>query len=292
MSIWRRIFGGIGRGRSASDQESDPGPGPDERLDQLLGELRQKLEKFLIVRSAPHGELPTGGPFTLTKTNDSLFRLDASLPGASGGSLSILINTRPFLTRQKTADGNLKVQGLLRMSEIGLSRALQEKSVGSFLGRAEPPAEASLPLFRALVGTPTGASPGSRGAPAYVPEVLPQPSDLLNWAIFDADQMIARNSPNILAHVLVHATPELESFLRKRFSRRLRLLLIDELERLVFPASRPEMNPGSRNRGLLQYEQALTEFRQSMADYLMHLERGRLRAERGSLRTERESPPR
>lgn len=267
MSVWSRLFGGNRRGRAAP---ADSSPGPDARLDQLLRELRAKLEKFLVIRSAPAGEIPTGGPYTLTKTNDSLFRLE--IPG---GGLAVLINTRPFLTRQKGPDGSLKVQGLLRMSETALCRALQEKSVGAFLSRAEPPAESSLALFQSLVGTPA-----SGGRPTYIPEALPAMSSLLQWDLFDADQMIARNSPNVLAHALVHADADLEAFLRKRCSSRLRLLLIDELERLAFPASRPEMNPGSRNLGLLQYEEALLEFRRTMADYLLRQERVRLRQER------------
>jgi hypothetical protein len=292
MSIWRRILG-IGRSRRRADSDADAGtaPGPDERLDRLLQELRAKLEKFLVIRRAPPGELPTGGPYTLSKTNDNLFRLESGARTPGGASVSILINTRSYLTRQKGADGGLKIQGLLRMSEVALCRALQEKSPGAFLRQADPPGEASLPLFRALTEPlqARGGQPveGDPGGDTFVPGVAPQPSDLLRWSPFDADQMIARNSPNVLAHVLVHATPELEQFLRLRFSRRLRLLLIDELERLAFPTSRPEMNPGSRNRGLLQFEEALMEFRYSMADYLLRLERDRLRAERGSVQTRR-----
>lgn len=287
MSFWRRIFGGgpFRRRKSAPDSDLAPQPGPDERLDQLLGELRRKLDAFLVVRSAPPGELPTAGSYTVTKTNDYLFRLELPAKAPGSASVSILVNTQPYLTSQKNPEGGLKIQGLLRMSEVELCRGLQEKNAGGFLGRAEPPAEPSLPLFQALLSganaqsAPDQRSPASPGGPS-IPEAPPQPSDLLRWSPFDADQMIAHNSPNVLAHVLVHATPELEAFLRGRFSRRLRLLLIDELERLAFPTSRPEMNPGSRNRGLLQYEDALLEFRQGMADYLLRLERERIRAER------------
>ncbi|MCR9142962.1 MAG: hypothetical protein NXI24_11970 [bacterium] len=284
MSIWRRIFGGGRRRRTNPDSDGDSDLGPDERLDQLLRELRDKLEKFLVIRHAPPGELPTGGKFALIKTNDQLFRLEAAAKTPGGASVSILINTQSYLTRQKAADGGLKIQGLLHMSEVGLCRALQSQSLGDFLSRAEPPGESSLPLFQALlsagsVSNAGGTGPASDGDGLSVPEAPPQPSDLLRWSPFDADQMIARNTPNVLAHVLVHATPELEEFLRNRFSRRLRLLLIDELERLAFPASRPEMNPGSRNRGLLQFEEAILEFRRGMADYLLRLERDRIRAD-------------
>jgi hypothetical protein len=287
MSIWRWIFSG-GRRRRNRQTEAGQGPGPDERLDRVLRQLRERLQKFLVVRSAPPGPIPTGGSYTLTKTSGELFRLESEADG-----LAILINTRPFLTRHPVAGqpGQFQIRGLLRMSEVELCRALSDKTPGEFLSHAEAPGEGSLTLFQELLGAPA-ADRQARARAVLLDErsepvprsgavgVLPQPAELLQWPLFDADQMIARNSPNVLAHVLIHAAPELEAFLRGRCSTRLKLVLIEELERLGSAGSRPEMNPGSRNLGLLQFEDALTEFRRTMSDYQTRLERERLRGQR------------
>lgn len=273
MSFLRRLFGGR---KPAAPAPS--GPDADTRLGDLLRRLREKLHAFLVTRTAEPGVLKETPHFRLSKTNDNLFRLEAE-------GVSILVHTEPFLLKK---DG--KIQGLLRMSEISLCRALSgggpKMDLGSFLEHADPPGERSRGLFAELRKS-SYKSAGGAGQDARKssynsdgdldgadPDVLPALSELLTWRPFDADQMIAQNDLNTLGHVLIHATPELEVFLRNRLSRRLKLMLVEELERIGSPGSRPELNPNSRNRGLLHFEEALLEFRRKMHTYVLR-ERGR-----------------
>ncbi len=274
MSFLRRLFGGRKPAAPAAG-----GPDVDTRLGDLLRRLREKLRAFLITRQAEPGVLKETPHFRLSKTNDNLFRLEAE-------GVSVLVHTEPFLLKK---DG--KIQGLLRMSEVSLCRALAEAGpkaeLGSFLEHAEPPGERSRGLFAELrkssyKSSPANGAPGSGGTDL---DVLPALSELLTWQPFDADQMIAQNDLNTLGHVLIHATPDLEVFLRNRLSARLKLMLVEELERIGSPGSRPELNPNSRNRGLLQFEEALLEFRRKMHAYVLR-ERGRaLRRERQQEKT-------
>lgn len=274
MFLWRRIFS---RGRRKSNASADASRGPVQTraaIQERLADLRARLERFLVVRRAPAGALTTGGGYRLIKTGDYLFRLEQDQDAGSGTpALAILINTRPFLGRK--AEG--QVQGLLHMTEVDLCRALQSKTSAQFLNRAQPPAESSLPLFQELTGA---ANASAKSSLLGVPGVLPRPEELLRWELFDVDRMITGHSANTLAHVLVHAAPELEQLLLSRCSGRLRTLLLDELALLASPGANPELNPGSRNRGLLDFEAALREFREGLAAYQQKQRRDALRARR------------
>ncbi|MCB1324517.1 MAG: hypothetical protein KDK35_04795 [Leptospiraceae bacterium] len=242
MSWFRRLFR-----RKPKQTEFDPVAPPSQRMSELLRELRGRLERFLVTRSRPAGLLKETRDWKLSKTNEGLFRLDAD-------GVSVLITTGSFLVRKDD-----RVQGLLRMTETALCWALStDQKVDGFVAASEPPPQAaSMQLYDELRGL---AKDGAR-------ERLPSPEELLRWPPFDVDQMIARNSPNTLVHVLLHAGPQLENFLRGRLSRRLEAVLIEELESLNFPGSNPDLNPHSRRRSLLQFELALAEFRQCMQSY-------------------------
>ncbi|MCB1316592.1 MAG: hypothetical protein KDK27_11590 [Leptospiraceae bacterium] len=245
MAFWQKIVKKIRRKRK-SDAESR-GPDLDAQLSELLRTLRSKLQKFLITRSA-NGVIKKSGAFTLTKTNPGLFRLDAE-------NLSVLINTESFLVR----GNDNRVQGLLRVSETALCRALQNgKNVREIVQATDAPERpASLEIYQELIEQPSDSSL----------DRLPGLHELLEWAVFDLDQMITRNSVNTLAHVLVHASPALEERLRSRLSVRLKATIYQELESLGSPGSNPELNPHSRRLGFLQFETALKEFRTQMLQY-------------------------
>ena len=121
MSLWQRLARGLRRRKTAS--EAAPPIDPDERLVQLSAELRAKLQRFLVTRSRPYGELLAAREFRLAKNGPGLFRIEAA--GAS-----IAIHTEDFLVRT-VASGEVeaggKIQGLLHMSEAALNRAIQEE---------------------------------------------------------------------------------------------------------------------------------------------------------------------
>lgn len=242
MSLWSRLSRGFRRKPSA---EPEPGPTPDDRLRVSLSRVREKLSRLLITRSRPQGEIKRTKRYALVKNNPGLFRLETE-------NLSVLISTESFLYQK---DG--KVQGLLQMSELALCRALAGESIEEFFRRAQPPGESSRALYTSLLG--------DRQADDY--DRLPALGELVAWPPFDMDQMIAKSSLNTLAHALVHAPEDLERALVARFSRRLKLELADELERLALPGSAPELNPHSRVRSLSDFEPALIEFRRTMYSY-------------------------
>jgi hypothetical protein len=221
----------------------------ESRFDETLSRLRSRLDRFLVTRSVPAGEIKKTASWTLTKTNAGLFRFES--PGAS-----ILISTEPFLAKK---DG--KLSGLLRMSEASLCRVLNEGGeFRDFLRLAEPLKQ----RYRELV------EPEERFEPSEFPGI----DDLMDWESFDIYQMIARSTPNMLVHVLVHASPEASMRLREQLSIRKKEMLIEEMEALLSPGSQPLMNPHTHNLSLLEYEESLAGFRLIMKEYLIE-KRGR-----------------
>ncbi len=235
----------------------------DTRLNERLAAIRAKLDRWLVTRRSEPGPVKKTARWALTKTNQGLYRLEA--PG-----VSVMISTEPFLTRQKTKEGDLKITGLLRMSELALSGAVHGAGeLATFFQKAEPVQGPGRELFVALA---TPAVNGTiRAAPEEgvetVGERLPEPGDLTRWEPFALDQMIVRNSPNTLAHVLVHADPDLERLLRSRLSEGLKRSLLTELDSLLSVGSDPTLNPHTRVRSLLEFEEALAEFQGRMKSY-------------------------
>ena len=222
-------------------------PPLDERLSELLREVRGKLDEFLVTRSAGPGPIRKTGEWSLARSGPGLFKLEF----AQG---SLLITTRPFLLRK---DG--RVQGLLQMSEVALCKAISGGGpISEFLMRSEPPSEESRPLFDELTGKVPSGPP---------PEVLPPMSlaATLNPAGFD--QVLVNAGPNVLAHALLHADAALADRIRGRLSDRHRSLLILELESLEGGGDR-STNPHSRVFGLLDFEDALRAFRRALAGVL------------------------
>jgi len=230
---------------------------PDERLNEVLLRARERLDRFLVTRSRESGLIKKTDSWSLVKTSPGLFRLEAQ-------GLSVLISTEPFLALK---DG--KLNGLLRMSEMELCRALKEngKPAGFFNRGDELPAAS-----RAVLDGFLGSDQDERD-----PESLPELGDLLDWSLFDLDRMISLNSANTLALVLIRSEPDVENLLRGRLSSGMKRMLVQETEILLGAGSRPELNPHTRLRVLLDYEDALLEFRRTMLSYLT---RERLRRER------------
>ncbi|MBX7057052.1 MAG: hypothetical protein K1X75_03225 [Leptospirales bacterium] len=237
MSFFSRLF----QRRPRKDAPAPLAPA-DERLDLALRRVRERLARLLQTRSRASGEIKKTPQYTLTKSNPGLFRLEAE-------GLNLLINTEPFLLEK---DG--RVQGLLRMSELALCRALEGKDLAEFFRRAERPGEHSIALFRRLSGA----------GPAGDPDQLPALDEAAEWSGGDLDQLLMHISPNILAHGLAHAAPGAEAALRARLSDRRKQESIEELERLLSPGANRELNPHSRVRSLAEFEDALRDFRVAM----------------------------
>lgn len=225
-----------------------PLPTATERFDRALARCRDRLQKFLVTRSVETGTVKKTARWTMVKSNPGLYRLE-------GEQCSILINTEPFLVRREG-----KIQGLLRMSESELCRALEEEGgLDGFLRRSEPLPPHSRKLRDEIFSTGDTVSDGFDDQPG-----LP---DLREWSKFAIDRMITTHSVNTLALVLVSSDPQTESVIRQRLSNRLEETLIGELEALAGEGSRPELNPHSRVRPLFDFEEALTEFRRGMQRY-------------------------
>ena len=213
-------------------------------FDGLVAALKEKLDKFLITRSISSGEVKSTKSWKLVKNNNGLFRLESD-------ALSILINTESFLIPK---DG--RVTGLIRMSEAALCRVLMDKGpVGDFFSLAEPIRAEYLKIL------PDGIR---REEPEY-----PGIDDLVGWDIFDLYQMIARNRPDVLTHVLIHASNEVREKIKNQLSIRKKEMLILEMKSLLSGANHPSMNPYSRVKSLLEYEEALVGFRKKMQEYIM-----------------------
>lgn len=239
-SFWKRWFG---RRRADAIPEESPAPAP-ERLRRSVLALREKLNQFLVTRSVPSGMIRQEKAWSISRTNVGLYRLE-------GEGVSVLINTEPFLVEK---DG--KLQGLLRMGEADLCRAIQNgRGPGDFLRLAEGLAQQSSEQLRARF--PEAVSEN---------EALPPLGQLLGWSDFDVQQVMARVPPNTLAHVFIHATPGIESLLLENISARKMELLISELEALSGAGARREMNPHTRLRTLTDFEPALREFRAAMLE--------------------------
>lgn len=263
MSFFSRLFGRGPRWPVAAAQAP-----ADERLRLALNRVRERLAKLLVTRSRSAGEIKRSPAYTLSKSNPGLYRLE-------GEGLNVLISTEPFLIEK---DG--RVQGLLHMSELALCRALEGKEVAEFFRRAEHPGEHSLNLHRRMSGE----------GPAGDPDRLPGLAELSAWPAVDLEQLIARVSPNILAHALAHAPAESEAALCARLSDRRKQQMIEELERLVSPGANRELNPHTRVRSLTEFEEALREFRRTMSTVAQEMDFRRRREAELKMRQEGVAP--
>ncbi|MCB1174007.1 MAG: hypothetical protein KDK39_10590 [Leptospiraceae bacterium] len=261
------------------------------QLDQAIQANRTALARLLVTRKAARGSVKKTRQWELSKTNSSLFRIESD-------QISVLIATAPFLmdplaaSLADAADNSgaedppgsrcertpkERIQGLLFSSELNLNRALQSAhSLAEFLQWIDPPADAnSLALFEQL-----GRS--SKG-PSNTRPLLPPLSGIRQWSGRDLDQMIAKNSINTLAHVLIHADSRSQLVLRDRFSRGLLRLMLEEQQSLSRSFALDWKNPHSRQRPLAEYEAALLEFRQRMQAWLQERDRSLARESRKAL---------
>lgn len=252
--FFQRVFARVRRKR-----KSAPPPTSQQinaNIEDLVRSIQSKLNKFLITRKAESGLIEKTQRWSLHKNHTGLFRLDAE-------GMSILLFTEPFLVRRQE-----KVQGLLPISEVELCRAARQKDPMAFLKAAHPPAGPSFSIYESLLGRTQDEEP------------LPALSDLGHWPAFELHQLISRSRMNVIAHVLVQATPEIRKLLLSNTSRRYREMMITELESLHSPGSDPDLNPGSKNLGLLQFEQAVQEFQQEMQQFRKQSEPGAERLRR------------
>ncbi len=263
MGIWDKLKRAVSGGDSNAAPVT-PEASTDDRLSELLGQGRDKLRKFLLSRSKPSGELKKTKNWALSKTNQGLFRLE-------GSGFSLVIHTEPFLLKK---DG--RVTGILRMSEGDLNRAAHDGgTLQGFLSRAEPlPAHSRDLLSELLQGGNVSPVTQEDGA---IFDDRPGLEDLRGWSDFDIYQVIIRVSANILAHALIHGSPETESKLRHNLSRRLKSTIVSELEALMSPGSRAELNPHSRAHSLTEFDGALSELRTAMRDHRRNQHRKELR---------------
>lgn len=238
--FFQRVFSRVRRRKKAP-----PPPTNQEiqaSIEDLVRAIQSKLSRFLITRKADSGLIQKTNQWSLHKNHTGLFRLDAE-------GMSILLFTEPFLVRRQG-----KVQGLLPISEVELCRAAREKEPTAFLKSAHPPSGAGFAIYESLLGR-------------TAPEPLPVLDDLKQWAQADIHRLISRSRMNVVAHVIVQASEDIRTVLLSSTSRRYKEMMITELESLHSPGSDPDLNPGSRNLGLLDFERALQEFRQEMQQF-------------------------
>lgn len=217
----------------------------EEDLIQWIARARNRLERFLITRSVRQGQVKKTKEWTLNKTNDGLFRLE-------GERYSLLLSTAPFLAEK---DG--KISGLLRMNESTLCRLLHDSAgIAQFLEKSDPLDTKYNDLAMALTGK------------ELQEHELPVPMDMVTWSDFDVQSVLAHNSLNTIAHVMISSPPPVGHKILGVLSSRMKRSLILEMESLVSPGTDPALNPHSRNRALQDFESALLEFRRTMKEYL------------------------
>lgn len=254
--FFQRVFAKVRRKKKAQP------PPTHEQISQKILEsvaaIQSKLDRFLITRKVESGPIQKSQKWSLHKNHTGLFRLDAA-------GFSVLLFTEPFLIRRQD-----KVQGVLPISEVELCRAAQGKEPSGFLRAATPPTGKGYAIYESLLGQrPQG-------------DALPSIDDLLSWPNADLHRLIARCRMNIVAHVIVNSTEAVRKLILSNTSRRYKEMMITELESLLSPGSDPELNPGSRNLGLLEFEKAMKEFQQEMVRFRKEddlRERRRRRAE-------------
>ena len=248
MNFWRRLLSG-----NILKKKKTPQPvaeDPDELLESLLQKAREQLHKILLTRKVENGVVKKAKNWTLSKSNHGLFKLENE-------KVSLMIYTAPFLMQGK--DG--RIQGLMHLGEMELNDTmLSAKNLNDFLLKMTPPmGSKDQELYFSLLDR----------QPEQDTTRLPAPLEIKDWHVFDQDQMIARNSTNTLAHLLIHAEPEFVELLGRRLSRRLKLVLIEELRNMLSINKTVYINPHSRQRSLRDYEPAILEFRQNMQKYLL-----------------------
>lgn len=235
----------IWSGANNREESESPGLKPEEELLQWIARARTRLERFMITRSIKHGPVKKTREWTLHKTNDGLFRLD-------GDKYSILISTAPFLARK---DG--KISGLLRMSETSLCHLLHDQAnLNGFLQHSDALDE----RYNDLVEELTGKELEEHELPALV--------EMVTWSDFDVQSVLAHNSLNVIAHVLISSSSSVQHKILGALSERMKRALILEMESLVSPGTDPALNPHSRNRSLQDFESAILEFRRTMRVYI------------------------
>ncbi|MBU45674.1 MAG: hypothetical protein CMN76_20870 [Spirochaetaceae bacterium] len=256
--FFQRLFAKVRRKKKA------PPPPSDQQIrsniEDLISSIQSKLNAFLITRKSESGLVEKSAKWSLHKNHTGLFRLDAE-------GFSILLFTEPFLVKRQD-----KVQGLLPISEVELCRAARQKDPVAFLRSAQPPSGKGYSIYESLLGSrPEG-------------DALPAIDDLLSWPNADLHRLIARCRMNVVAHVLVQSTDAIRKLILSNTSRRYKEMMITELESLKSPGSDPDLNPGSRNLGLLEFEKALEEFRQEMQQFRREDERREARRRRMEVR--------
>ncbi|MBI38743.1 MAG: hypothetical protein CMF59_04030 [Leptospiraceae bacterium] len=240
--FFQKIFAKVRRKRKANPPPTQAQI--HQKIIETIQSIRGKLDRFLITRKVESGPVQKAQKWSLHKNHTGLFRLDAD-------GMSILLFTEPFLVKRQE-----KVQGLLPISEVALCRAARDKDPSAFLRAATPPSGKGYTLYQSLLGERSEQ------------EILPAIEDLLSWPNADLHRLIARSRMNIVAHVLVHCTEPIQKLFLSNTSRRYKEMMITELESLLSPGSDPDLNPGSRNLGLLEFETAMHEFQQEMHRFL------------------------
>lgn len=216
----------------------------DSDLDSLISKTKVRLEKFLITRSASSGLIKKTKEWSFSRSGEGLYKLE-------GESFSVLIYTEGFLTEKAG-----KLTGLVHIPESDLCKALHaNESAAALLSRADSLTEKSREVLARHFNIRSEES-------VHPPSI----DDIADWDDFDVYQTLIRVSPNTVAHVLLHASPESSAKIRSQMSERYKDSIILELQTLLSGGS--DINPHSKIRSLTESDAALEEFRKQMQNVL------------------------
>ncbi len=242
-SFFSKIFRSKSRRRTGAQESA---PDITIAVENKIKEGRIRLNRFLLTSRSDSGLVKKTKEWSLSKTNDGLFRLD-------GSNYSLLINTAPFLLKK-----DQKLTGLIRMSEAKLNRLLhQESDLVGFLESGEPFAEKYLPLVDEILASHKSAWRSD-----------PPLAEIIEWNDFDIQRVLSGCSINTVALVLVAGGDDVSSRIRRVVSKRYMQSLLIELDSILSPGIDPELNPHSKNRPLQQFDGAIAELRNKMGRYL------------------------
>lgn len=213
-------------------------------IEKELEDLRKKLSDFLLTSKTNSGKVIERERYVLLKTSPCLYKLEGTQ--SDGKQYSIILSTGGYL---KEANG--KITGLLHLSEAEINRAImaEHETLESFIELCK-----SL-SYSELFGSNSVAIPWSQ---------------IQAYPRFWKEQILLRLKPNSIALLLISQGEPFKKLFYEVSTTKQRKLIMDELFYLNQGTTSEEANPHSKNRNLMNYDQAIQDL-QKVVDEIERL---------------------
>lgn len=221
-------------------------------IDKELDTLKEKLSNFLITSKIKSGVVVEKKNYTLIKNGANLYRLEGT--ENTGRKFSIIISTNN--TINLNSEG--KLTGLIQIQEAELNRAIQNEhsTLKSLFVNFD-----GLKLDDVANELITGVRS------TYNWKII------LSWNPFWKQQILLRMSPNTIALLLVSLDNDFRTFFQTIATSKQKQIIADELFFLNEIAEPSQMNPHSKNIGLINFDKAQKELKNSIVAIQLKIER-------------------